>query len=597
LPTQVGTDHDWEQFSVGGEHVCAIKSDKSLHCWGENSLYQVGNGTHEIQTEPQPIGGDNQWKSVSAGGLHTCAIDVSGALYCWGYGFWHQLGFDPVGGASDANAEVPTQVGESHDWALVFAGGEHTCALKTNGDRHCWGENRHGELGDQTYEQSGVVPHLIEDENRYTMLGAGWSRTCGISDDEKLYCWGLIGRNSGSAQPALVGGDTSWKSLSAGYGGACAIDALGALYCFGDNAYGQIGDGTEPDRFEPYPVRSDETWSDVFVGESHTCGVTTSGQAQCWGQNAYGQLGFEDEAGQVGEPSPVSGNLEWSELSLTRDDTCGVTTQGELYCWGARRFFAATGLEYVSAPTRVGNANDWATVHLGELYGCGTRKSGALFCWGYDKSGALGLGPIDSNASPILIPTQVGIEEDWVQVLAGDYNTMGLKADGSVYIWGRLADGEQANSPVPIELGGGFERLLSDRRRYCVLGNDGRLGCFWPNLLARLAQDIEPGLPQSIDITPGQTWKSAGVGGEDCAISESGELYCWRYDQPGNEMIVQPTRVGMNSDWSEVKCSAAHCCAIQSDGLLNCWGYGLAGQLGHGDEWKEDLTRVELPSL
>ena len=69
------------------------------------------------------------------------------------------------------------------------------------------------------------------------------------------------------------------------------MTAAGAAYCWGDNALGQLGDGTNTQRNIPTPVSGDLTFAYLKAGDLSTCGVTTTGVGYCWGDNEYGQLG------------------------------------------------------------------------------------------------------------------------------------------------------------------------------------------------------------------------------------------------------------------------------------------------------------------
>jgi Regulator of chromosome condensation (RCC1) repeat len=193
---------------------------------------------------------------VSAGGLHTCTVKTDHTLWCWGSNFYGQLG-----DATTTNRTVPVQVGgHASDWASVAAGASHTCAVKTDHTLWCWGLNGDGEFGDGTTTNSLV--------------------------------------------PVQVGGHASdWAAVAAGALHTCAVKTDGTLWCWGDNTFGQLGDGSMTNSLVPVQVSGQATdWAVVTAGEFHTCAARTDHTLWCWGWNPDGQLG---NGSTTGSPVPV----------------------------------------------------------------------------------------------------------------------------------------------------------------------------------------------------------------------------------------------------------------------------------------------------
>jgi alpha-tubulin suppressor-like RCC1 family protein len=138
--------------------ACATRTGRTLWCWGDNSFGELGTGgTSGISTNtPARVGTDTNWATVSAGGEFTCATRTDRTLWCWGYNYFGQLGTGSTGDAS-----TPVQVGTAADWVTVSAGddwgysGGHTCATRADGTLWCWGDDEFGELGNGI---SGIVP-------------------------------------------------------------------------------------------------------------------------------------------------------------------------------------------------------------------------------------------------------------------------------------------------------------------------------------------------------------------------------------------------------------------------------------------------------
>ncbi len=109
-PDQVGQATSWASVTAGGLHTCAVRTDATLWCWGNNASGQLGDGYSATRTAPAQIGAAT-WARVSAGVAHTCATRVDGTLWCWGSNQYGQLG-----DGSTANRMTPTRAGDVATW-------------------------------------------------------------------------------------------------------------------------------------------------------------------------------------------------------------------------------------------------------------------------------------------------------------------------------------------------------------------------------------------------------------------------------------------------------------------------------------------------
>src|SRR5699024_9330094 len=115
------------------------------------------------------------------------------------------------------------------------------------------------------------------------------------------------------------------------------IDHDQALYCWGDNHFGQLGNG-ESGGEQPSPVRigSDHDWQQVAAGGYHACALTTAGQAYCWGRNGSGQLGIGTKGNDSNSSVPVAVAFDgaWQQISAADYHSCGIDSDARLLCWG-----------------------------------------------------------------------------------------------------------------------------------------------------------------------------------------------------------------------------------------------------------------------
>ena len=223
----------------------------------------LGDGTTDDRATPVDVVGlSSGVRAVSSGWNFTCAVTNAGGVKCWGYNLRGQLG-----DGTTANSSVPVDVvGLSSGVRAVSAGVFHACAVMIRGAVKCWGLNHRGQLGDGSTTESSVPVDVMG-------LSAGV------------------------------------RTVSAGIWHTCAVSAAGGAKCWGQNNYGQLGDGTTTDRHEPVDVVgltsgvamiATGNGGDGVADGSHTCAVTTTGpgagshaggSVKCWGINTLGQLG------------------------------------------------------------------------------------------------------------------------------------------------------------------------------------------------------------------------------------------------------------------------------------------------------------------
>ena len=307
-PTLVPIVIDPVAIAAGAQHTCAVRLNGQVLCWGQNSSGQLGEGSMSSLAEPVPVTGLTNGVKVTAGATFSCAATNDGAIFCWGDDHYGQLGT-----GHDVFRPVATTIALSAD--QVTAGGAHSCAVGhavLPGDADgfvCWGSEQAGQLGDNGDERSfaagadraaaGPGRHLRRraaqlrrrQVGRALVLGARLERTARTRPP---------GRHALSrSRSRLPSGANQATAVAGGGAHSCVLvdpaDGLGGeIFCFGDNSYGQLGDGTLTSRPTPALVSLGPTAvraTAVTAGGGHTCAIDVTGQPWCWGRNDSGQLG------------------------------------------------------------------------------------------------------------------------------------------------------------------------------------------------------------------------------------------------------------------------------------------------------------------
>ena len=323
-----------KQVIAGGYATCAINTDDTASCWGEQP--KVGDST--TVNRPTPTSTKNGIKFLSLAASmtfpsHYCGISVVREIYCWGF-----AALTDTSGRTSGTV-VPTRLQSATSWSQVAPGFAHNCAVASDQTAYCWGLNVAGQLGDGTTTQR-FVPAAVAGGFKFTTVSSGNGHSCGLSIDGSAFCWGLNqngqlgdGTTAQRPTPTAVGGAITFQSLSTGETFTCGLTSLGRAYCWGN-----LGPGsnvvTTPRTYAAAPI-----FISLNVGGAHACALTADGTAYCWGDNSGGQLGDSTVAFRA-NPTPVVTALKLKSVSPGYQHTCGTTmTDGAVVCWGLNRAF------------------------------------------------------------------------------------------------------------------------------------------------------------------------------------------------------------------------------------------------------------------
>jgi alpha-tubulin suppressor-like RCC1 family protein len=548
--------------NAGGAHTCALKANGITVCWGYNSSGQLGDGTTTDRTKPVAVTGLTDAVALSASFLHTCALKVNGSVACWGNNMSGELGdgttvtrTNTVAVTGLTNA-VAISAGGNSSGGIVYIYLGRTCAVKANGSTVCWGDKSYNSESGEV--QAQVTPSAVVGLTDTVAVSVSRVHTCVLKANGAIACWG--NNTDGQVGDGSVGGVklvavtaqgggtgllTDVVKLSASYSHTCALKKDKTVTCWGDNKYGQLGDGTTTTRIISAAVTGLTDVAALTVGWGHTCALKIDGSVVCWGYNGNGQLGNGIETQYQTIPTAVIGLTgAVAQLSAGNSHTCALQTNGSVFCWGSG---PANGTwQNQTTPTAVIGLTGTATQLIaGYDHTCAVLETdGSVACWG--NIGLLGSGTPQSQSTPTVV---IGLAGAVTQLSAGYAHTCAvLKKDGSVVCWGYNYNGQLGNgsttqsfAPTPvIGLTDAVTQLSTNWTHTCaVLKTDGSLVCWGQNDYGQLG-----GSPAQSQATP-----TAVIGLPDTAEQVS-------------------------AGWD-------HTCAIlKTDSSVVCWGYNYDGRLG-----------------
>jgi alpha-tubulin suppressor-like RCC1 family protein len=334
-------------ISQGDFHTCALTPLGGVKCWGDNYRGKLGDNTFTYRESPVDVVGlESGVKAVSAGGNHTCALTDTGGVKCWGDNSRGQLGNGFTGEFEFQPAPVDV-VGLSSGVESISLGYLMSCALLTSGTVKCWGFGLDGSLGHGQYANSNVPVDVVGISGAKA-LTLGNEFGCAITETSTVKCWGWnaygqLGNgttdNDGSNVPVdVINLNDPIESIEAGNSHACAVTTGGAAYCWGENGYGQIGNG-ESDGFIPASATLVNGLSSgvrvVSAGYIHSCALMTSGQVKCWGSNNRGQLGTGDRTNSFEPINTLNlDDLNIVSIAAGREISNALTSDGKIMRWG-----------------------------------------------------------------------------------------------------------------------------------------------------------------------------------------------------------------------------------------------------------------------
>jgi len=662
------------QISAGNGHTCAIKTDGTVWCWGYGSLLGAGDTAANSSTPVQVLGLNgsgvlNNVSQISSGTDHICTLKNDGTVWCWGMGNKGQLGIN-----NTLNKKTPAQVlgvggsGVLDNVVQISANRNHTCAIKTDSTVWCWGSNNDGELGIGSTSSFNLSPAQVLGVEKTGFLdnvkqiGAGGFHTCALKNDGTVWCWGSnnyygqlgIGSTiSISSTPVQVlgAGGTGFldnvTQISSGYRHTCAIKTDGTAWCWGDGYSGQLGRYLSSSNVPIQILGMDgngflDNVVQINTGYQHNCVLKNDDTVWCWGYNYYGQLGINynstssDSICNPVQVLDVRGDGIWKEIKqidVGANYSCTVKTDNTAWCWGEGNLgqLGNGTISHKNTPTKIlsvggsGFLDNVVQISAGNNNGhtCAIKTDGTAWCWGYAYNGVLGNKTWSNSSTPVQVlgAGGTGILNNVTQISANYNNSCAVKTNGTAWCWGwnyygQLGNKNTFDSDVPVQvLGLGGSGVLNDVTQIsngtghtCALKNNGTVWCWGSGSSLGSGTTVNSSTPVQV-LGAGGTGVLDGVpqissgSGHTCALKNNGTVWCWGgnyYGQLGIGSSINNTSTpvqvlgaggtGILNNVTQISAGESYNCVVKTDGTAWCWGYNYYGQLGN-----KSTTRTTVP--
>jgi len=367
-------------ITSGGYHVLALKTDGTVYAWGDNTGYQLGDGTSTSRATAEKVKTSTGAvltgiTQLAAKQYHSLALKSDGTVWAWGHNAHGQLGTGNTSHQSGAKQVLEANGQPLSNVTSIATGGTHSIALKSDGTVWAWGSNTHGQLGIDT--ATTISTKAIQ-----------------ITALDNL----------------------NVESVYADLRSTYAVTSTGEVYAWGQNEYGQLGNGTTTDRFTPERVDfngsaagyGDEQVVELSTGINHVLALDSDNQVWAWGYNSFGQLAKTPTSPYYSTTPALVPNLNGGAAKLSRGGSHHFSlvlgTDKQVWGFGDNRY-GQLGEHNTDSfmPDPVGKFSNVRSFTAGTAYTIVLKWDGSVWGIGDNTHGTLGTAERPSNATPVAI--------------------------------------------------------------------------------------------------------------------------------------------------------------------------------------------------
>jgi alpha-tubulin suppressor-like RCC1 family protein len=570
-----------------------------LWTWGENFYGELGNGSVDHECIPGKALNLSSVTSISGGFYHTLALKSDGTVWACGLNDYGEVGDGTV-----LNRDTLVQVASG--FTAVAAGGEHSVALKNDGTVWAWGLNGSGEVGDGT-NTTRTKPVQVAGLSGVVAIGAGAYHSLALKSDGTVWAWGYNGSGQlgdgttkSRNKPVQVLNLTGISKIACkGNGHSLALrKSDGTVWAWGDNTYGELGDGTNTSRSTPVQVIGLQNIQAIASGGNHSLALTSTATVWAWGENDLGELGDGTYTNR-NKPVQTSGLTDVSAIIARNTHSLAVMkSDGSLRAWGENSSgeLGDGTLINRNKPVAVIGLTGVAAIECGAHHSLAVAPDGSLWTWGDNGNGQLGQGFFgDSN-----FPTSVDGVEGVQAIACGGWHSLAAVQSGAVWAWGhnndgQLGDGTTTDRATPVQVVGltGVQAVSAGGSYSVALKSaDGSVWAWGINNTGQLGDGTTTTRKKPVQVLSlsGMTAIASYDDGHSLALKKSdGTVWGWGYNGNGElgdgttTNRTSPVQASGLTGMSAIACGGGHSLAVKgADGTVWAWGYNSDGQLGDG---------------
>ena len=381
-----------------------------------------------LETENEEV----KISSIGAGALRSMVLKKDGSVWAWGFNQFGELG-----DGTTTHRYTSVQVSGLTNVSSIATGRFHNLALKNDGTVWSWGHNRYGQLGDGTkYDKHAPVE--VSGLTNVSGIAAGGDISLALKTDGTVWSWGKNdegelgdGTINDSYTPVQVRGLTNVSSIITGYNQSFAFKNDGTVWAWGYNGNGLLGDGTTNDRYSPVQVPNLTNVKAIVTGGFNSMALKEDGTVWTWGNNVFGQLGREGTDANY-TPTQVTGITNVISIAKGAFHSLVLKNDGTVWTWGsngdgqlgkgadnnqAREVSnlqpTLSTMDYRHTPVQVSGITNVAGIAAGDYHSLVLKSDGTLWAWGYNGNGQLGDGTAINRYSPV--KTDFAVEEQKIE--------------------------------------------------------------------------------------------------------------------------------------------------------------------------------------
>jgi alpha-tubulin suppressor-like RCC1 family protein len=394
----------------------------------------------------------------------------------------------------------------------------------------------------------------------------------------------------------------------------------GTVWAWGDNYFGELGNGTNTNSNVPVQVSGLTGVTAIAGGGYHSLALKSDGTVWAWGDNADGQLGNGTLFNINVVPVPVSGLTEITAIAGGGHHSLALNNDGTVWAWGSNdsgQLGNGTNTDS-NVPVQVSGLTGITAIAAGWDHSLALKNGGTVWAWGHNGDGELGDGTNYWSNVPVQVSGLTGI----TKIAGGHWHSLALKNDGTVWAWGynnygQLGNGTNTNSNLPVQVSGltGVTAIAGCVSYSLALKDDGTVWAWGYNADGELGNGTNTDSYVPVQVVtsvggPALTGITAIAGGyaHSLALKSDGTVWAWGYNWNGqlgngtNTDSYVPVQVVTSFGGPALTGVTAiaggyhHCLALKSEGTVWAWGYNGDGELGNGTKNRSNVP-VQVSGL